>query len=375
MIDVKRPQFCSLSILAIALFVCSSLLFPFTTVSAAGYDLSIASADVTIEPPSPLTGDIVEIAVLVRINGSTAENVNVTYYLGTIIIDKVLKNFVPSSTTAKGHWNTTGMAPGTYKINITIAAALDTNQTNNKATASITLTKRPEAVLVIESLQALPSAPVDGNVMTFNATVRNDGDVDATVNANFLVDNVSIGKDPLVLPLGTKKNVSVAWNTTGKEGKHQVAVTVGSVKRTLQLTVAHRPMAVFEVTYVKISDKAPTEGRDVQVSAEVKNVGDASGEAIVVFKDNTRTYATSKPKEFLPGENHTFTAKWNAKGGNRVLRVEVQDHPEAQNFMTIKPASQGKSSCGFMTIMPGFVVLGGCVGLARWAGPRKKRMT
>ena len=351
------------------------MLLPFTSVSAAGYDVSIASADVSFDPPTPQTGDIIEITALVRNNGTTAENVNVTFYLGTTVLDKELKPVVPVSATAKGHWNTTGMAPGTYKINITIAAALDTNQTNNKASASITLTKRPTAVLVIESLQASPSAPVEGNVVIINATVRNDGDANATVNANFLVDNVSIGKDPLVLPFGTKKNVSLAWNTTGKEGLHQLAVTVGSVKRTSQLTVAHRPMAVFEVTKVWLSDKAPTEGRDVQVSAEVKNVGDSSGEVIVVFKDNTRTYATSKPKVFLPGENHTYTAKWNARGGNRVLRVEVQDHPEAQNFMTVKPTSQGQSSCGFMTIMPGFIVLGGCVGLARWVGPRKKRVT
>jgi hypothetical protein len=341
--------------------------------SAAGYDVSIASADVSFDPPTPQTGDVVEITAIVRNSGATAENVNVTFYLGTTVLDKELKPVVPVSATAKGHWNTTGMAPGTYMINITVAGALDTNQSNNKASASITLTKRPTAVIVIESVQASPSAPVDGTIIRINATVRNEGDANSTLNANFLVDNVSIGKDPLVLPFGTKKNVTMTWNTTGKEGNHQLGVSVGTVKKTIQLTVAHKPMAVFEVTKVWISDKAPTEGRDYRVSAEIKNVGDASGEAIVVFKDNTRTYATSKPKVFMPGENHTFSANWNARGGNRVLRVEIQNHPEAQNFMTIKPASQGKSTCGF-TILPGFIVLGGCVGLVKWVGPRKKRV-
>jgi hypothetical protein len=371
-IDVKGPQFFSLSILAIAFFISSSLLFPLTTVSAAGYDVSIASADVTIYPTLPMTGDIIEITALIRNSGDNAVDVNVTFYLGTTVVDKYLINVVPVSASAKGHWNTTGVNPGTYMINITVVGALDTNQSNNKASASITLTKRPTAVLVIESVQASPSAPVDGNIISINATMRNDGDANATVNADFLVDNVSLGKAPLVLPFGTKKNVTLSWNTTGKEGKHQIAVTVGSIKKTLQLTVAHRPMAVFEVTRVWISDKAPTEGRDYRVSAEIKNVGDEPGEAIVVFKDNTRTYATSKPKVFMPGENHTFSANWNARRGNRVLRVEVQDHPEAQNFMAIKAASQGSSSCGF-TILPGFIVLGGCVGLVRWVGPRKKR--
>jgi hypothetical protein len=369
---VKRPQFFSLSILAMALFVFSSLFFPLTTVSATGYDVSISSSDVTIYPTLPMTGDVIEITAIIRNSGDNAENVNVTFNLGTSVVDKYFINVVPTSASAKGQWNTTGMAPGTYKINITVAAAFDTNQTNNKATVTITLTKRPVAVLVIESLQSSPSAPVDGTLVTITASVRNDGDANTTINANFLVDNVSIGKDPLVLPFGTKKNITMAWNTTGKEGKHQVAVTIGSVKKTSPLTVEHRPRAVFVVTKVWISDKAPTESRDVQVSAEIKNVGDASEEIVVVFKDNTKTYATSKPKVFLPGENHTFTAKWNAKGGNRVLRVEVQDHPEAQNFVTVKPTSQGKSTCGFMTIMPGFIVLGSCVGLVRWVGPRKK---
>jgi len=372
---MKGPQFFSLSFLAIALFVCSYLLVPLTPVSATGYDVSISSADVTIDPPLPKSGDVIEITAIVRNTGDNADYVNVTFYLGTTVVDKDLITIVPVKANAKGEWNTTGLSPGTYKINITVSAAHDTNQSNNKASISITLTKRPLAVLVIESLQASPVIPVDGSVVTINATVRNDGDANATINANFFVDNVSIGKDPLVLPFGTKKNVTLAWNTTGKEGNHQLAVTIGSVKKTLQLTVAHKPMAVFEVTYVKISDKAPTEGRDVTISTEVKNIGDASGEVIVVFKDNTKTYATSKPKVFLPGENHTYSATWNAKSGNQVLRVEVQDHPEAQNFLTVKPASQGKSACGFQTIMPGFIVLGGCVGLVRWAGPRKKRVT
>jgi uncharacterized repeat protein (TIGR01451 family) len=97
---MKGPQFFSLSFLAIALFICSSLLFPLTTVSAAGYDVSIASADVSFDPPTPQTGDVIEITAIVRNNGTTAENVNVTFYLGTTVLDKELKPVVPVSATA-----------------------------------------------------------------------------------------------------------------------------------------------------------------------------------------------------------------------------------------------------------------------------------
>ena len=338
--------------------------------------MSISSNDIVV-PPKAYAGDLVNISAIIHNSGDNANNVNVSIYNGVKLIDTRVIVTVPTSTLIMSQWNTTGLSPRTYRINITVKATGDTNISNNKAGVNITLLKKPLPIIVIESLQASPSIPVDGSKVTINATVRNDGDANSTVNANFLVDNVSIGTDPLVLPFGTKKNVTMAWNTTGKEGTHQIAVTVGSVKKTQQITVAHKPVAVFEVVKVWISDKAPTEGRDVTVYAEVKNVGDAPGEAIIVFKDNTNTFASSsnKPKVFLPGENQTYHATWSPKSGNQVLRVEVQDHPEAQNFISVKPASAGKSACGFQTIMPGFIVLGGCVGIVRFARPGKRRVT
>jgi hypothetical protein len=297
----------------------------------------------------------------------------VWFYLGATVVDTKPLSVVPASATAIGQWNTTGLGPGTYKINITVVAQGDSNTTNNNASASILLKKRPMPVLVIESLQVSPTTLVDGALAYINGTVRNDGDANATLNASFVVDNGTAVKKPLVVSVGETKIVSIGWNTTGKEGNHMAVLTVESAKRTSYFTVNHRPQAVIDIDKVWISDKKPTEGRPVTVTAEVKNIGDAAEMVIVVFKDNTKTYAKSKPTLFNPGDVLNISADWTAGHGAHVLRVEVQGHPEAMNFYMVSPAALAKSTCGLQTIMPGVAILVGCVGLVRWKGPRRGR--
>jgi hypothetical protein len=363
-----------LPVIAIALFFCSIVLSPLGTVQSAGYDVSVSGKDITIHPTSPYAGDLVDITVVVKNNGTTANNVAVAFYFGATLVDNKLLPVVSTSETAIGQWNTTGLGPGTYKINITLVAQGDSNTTNNNASANILLKKKPMSILVIESLRVSPTVLVDGVLAYINGTVRNDGDANATLDANFVVDNGTAVKKPLVISVGETKIVSIEWNTTGKEGNHMAVLTAGPAKKTSYFTVGHRPQAVIEVQKVWISDKKPTEGRPVTVTAEVKNIGDAAEMVIVVFKDNTKTYAKSKPTLFNPGDEHNVSTDWTAGHGAHVLRVEVQGHPEAMNFYMVSPTALAKSTCGLQTIMPGVAIIVGCVGLVRWKGQRRRRM-
>jgi len=372
----KAPPFSfSISFLSIIFFISLLFLMPLvlSPVQSAGYDVSVADKDITFNPKAPSSGDTVEINVTVRNVGPTAETVTVAFYHGATMFDYDVKPVVPAVAIAKGYWNTTGLPPGTYKVNVTVSASGDTNNSNNNASISIFLKKMPLPIIVIESLQVYPLIPVDGSSAAINGTVRNDGDANASVEVNFLIDNVSIGKTLLKLDMGNKKNVTFAWDTSSKEGKHEVAITIGTTKKAMPVTVAHKPRAIFEVTKVWISDKRPYTGREVRVYAEVVNIGDDSEDIVVVFKDNTRTYAQSKSKVYAPGENHTVSAAWTAKKGDNVLRVEVQDHPEASNFYTVKPINQGSSACGFSVMAPGMAIIAGCVGVVKLKGPRRQR--
>ena len=343
-------------------------------VGADGYDVSIASKDISFSPTTAFVGDSVEITAVVRNNGTTAENVAVAFYLGTSLLDSRVMPVVPISANATGEWNTTGLAPGTYSIKVTIVAQGDTNTTNNNASASIILKKRPAALLVIESLQVSPAGLLDGALASINGTVQNNGDANASLDAVFLVDNATLGKTPLVINFGQKKNVSMAWNTSGKEGKHTTTLVLGSVRKDTPVTVGHRPRAVFKVSNVWLSEVQPTEGRSVTVNARIENTGDAAEEIIVVFKDNTNTFAQSKAKVYTPGESYNISAAWTAKKGARVLRVEVQGHPEAVDLYTVSPTALQKSSCGFSTIMPGVAIIAGCMGVVRWKGSGRRRV-
>jgi len=372
---MQAPSFSfSLAVIAIALLFCSIILLPLGTVQSAGYDVSISGKDITVHPTSPYAGDLVDITVIVMNNGTAANNVNVWFYLGATVVDTRPLSVVQASAAAIGQWNTTGLGPGTYKINVTVVAQGDSNTTNNNASASILLRKRPMPVLVIVSLQVAPTTLVEGVLAYINGTIRNDGDANATLDASFVVDNATTVKKPLVISIGETKVVGIEWNATGKEGNHMAVLTVGSAKRTSYFTVGHRAQAVIDVHKVWISDRKPTEGRPVTVTAEVKNIGDASEMLIVVFKDNTKTYAKSKPTLFNPGDVHNVSVDWTAGSGAHVLRVEVQGHPEAMNFYTVSPTPLAKSTCGFQTIMPGVAIIVGCVGLVRWKGQRRRRM-
>jgi hypothetical protein len=371
---MRAPPFSFFSSsIQLAVLLAILFLIPAFPAGATGYDVSIAAKDISFVPATAYIGDTVEITAIVRNNGTTAENVAVAFYLGSTLVDSEVKPVVPISATAKGQWNTTGLAPGTYSIKVTIVAQGDTNTSNNNASASISLTKRPAPVLVIDSMQVSPAGLIDGALASINGSVQNTGDANASLDAVFLVDNVSLGKTPFVLNIGQKKNVSMAWNTSGKEGKHSLSIVLGAIRKDLPVTVGHRPRAAFTVSNVRLSEVQPTEGRSVTVTAEVTNTGDAAEEIVVVFKDNTNTFAQSKAKVFTPGESHNISADWKAKKGARVLRIEVQGHPEAVDFYTVSPTGLQSSSCGFMTIMPGMAIIAGCVCVVRWKGPGRRR--
>lgn len=367
----------SLSFIIFSLFLFTTLFVPVSlmdTVQGQGYDVSVSDGDVSIDPAEPYAGDLVRISVVVRNKGATAENVAVAFYLGGELVDSHMSAVVPTSATAIGDWNTTGLAPGDYTINITAVAQGDTNSSNNNASVVITLEKRPEAVITIEGLEVVPKDVVDGDVVEVVGRVRNSGDIDTTRDAVFLVDGVTLEVKDLVLAKGDVKNVTAQWDTTGLEGEHEVALNVADKMESVMVTVGHRPVPFMVVERVWLDSEEPVEKTKVKVYAEVRNIGDeVATDVVVVFKDNVKTFAKTKARTYAANESHIVTVEWTAKTGKRVIRVEVEGYPDAVNHDAVEGVPLSARGCGYQVAFIGAAVVVGGVGLVRYKRKKRRR--
>jgi hypothetical protein len=334
-------------------------------------DVSVATEDITFDPQEPFVGDEVIITVVIRNSGDPADNVGIGFYLGTDLIGNDLKPVVPASATSSVTWNTSGLDPGDHEVTIKLSASGDTNTTNDSASKTITFKKKPVAVIVINSIVSNPSSPVDGDVANITAELENIGDADAQLNVDFSVDSVDLGRKVLILPKGSKKTAQMSWDTDGKEGVNNITVTAGDAKKTVQVTVKHKPRPDFIVKRVWVSDNEPLEKTKIKIKAEVWNAGDAAETVTIVFKDNVRTIGSKKDVLFQPNETKTIEIDWTARKGERVLRVEVEGYPEATNHETVDVVDLQSRGCGYSVGFVGVAMVVGCVGLVGWK--KKKR--
>lgn len=359
--------------LFISILILSPFAFPFN-VTAQGCDVSVSTDDIAFDPATPNVGDEIEISVVVRNSGDTAENVAVAFYLGDELIDNDFKPVVPASATAFGTWDTTGLTPGDYTITVKAVAQDDTNRSNNNASKTVTLSKRPEAIIKIKSLSVPSTDIMDGDLVEIMATIANVGDANATVAVDFEIGQVKLGSTMLALDPNQTKNALQSWDTTGYEGDQNVTVRVGNVTKTLKVTVGHMPEAAFEVERVWMTDKEPLEKTTVRVYASIKNVGDAPAEIVVVFKANTKSFAKTKPRTYAAGENRTVYADWTATKGKRVIRVEVEGYPDATNHFTANVQDSSNRGCAFSVAFIGVALAVGGVGLVRYKRKGKRRV-
>jgi len=335
-------------------------------------DVSISPDDISFDPSDPFVGDEVIIKAVIRNSGGHANDVSVFFKLGNETIDVSVKPDVPASATAFGQWDTTGLSEGEYIITVKVVAQGDTNTTNDIASKVINLTRKPEAKLTITSLTVTPDTFVDGDLVEVTAEVENTGDADTTLDVKFDVEGTELGNKTLVLPKGSKKKANVTWDTDGMEGDQNLTVTAGAATKTLKVTVDHRPVAKFVVEKVWLSENEPLEKARVKVHTTITNQGDAPEIVTVVFKDNINLIEQKKDVTFLPYETKNLSAEWQAVKGTRVIRVEVDGHPDAVNFKEVDVIPITSRGCGrsIMALVLALVV--GCVGLVKWKGKKRK---
>jgi hypothetical protein len=186
------------------------------------HDVAVTSLVVptlgTVEHPVPIN-------VTVSNEGSYAEDVTLTVYNETTVIDTVLFSLAkgPTSNTSSFSWNTSGIAPATYTINATATIASDDDLSDNNKTKLITLQKIHNVRVV--SITAWPRDDANHNV-NITVTVENTGSYTETFNLTAYYMHAGMNDTAAVLLSGNNyttvtlsiaesKTIIMTWNTTG----------------------------------------------------------------------------------------------------------------------------------------------------------------
>jgi len=185
------------------------------------HDVAIVSLEV---PSEVIVRDIVSINVTVANQGSFEENLNLTVTYERekpLLLPKVINTTIfmlaklPTRETVSVKWNTTGLNPGTYKINATASIiAQDEDPGDNSKTQPILL-RLGHDVEVTEF--SATSAVFVGQLVAISVTVKNVGEFNETNIEVKVTWDTNVIESPQIVSLnvGDSEKLSFTWNTTG----------------------------------------------------------------------------------------------------------------------------------------------------------------
>ncbi len=218
-------------------------LAPFATLNLTGFsatpagqpDTTLGSADISFGAIDPVEGDDVSVsATLHNMGGLDTGRLTASFYAtsadwGEWYIGSAFVPNVPAGGTAQAEifWNTLGFT-GTVPVRVSIDPFnrfTETDETNNEATANLTIKTRPD--LRVTQVALSDDEPMAGELVTVTLTLRNDGQTAAAASALALYDGnpdaggTLIGESSPGVAPATEANVSFTW-TPGAAGAHKL---------------------------------------------------------------------------------------------------------------------------------------------------------
>lgn len=196
-----------------------------TDVTVVSISRDVAAIDQVPSSTVVLQGDSVAIYVTVENQGTQSETFNVTCYYNDGLTDifigrlRVYSLFANDSIMLTFDWNTVGVTPGLYDIKAWADSDVEiaeSDEVDNWCTA-------PAAVeIVIHDVAAIsqtpdPTTATQGDSVTINVVVENQGSKSETFQVTCYYDSNPIGSPQTVIDLaaGTSTTVVFVWDTTG----------------------------------------------------------------------------------------------------------------------------------------------------------------
>lgn len=202
-----------------------------------GPDLAVSAGDISLSKAVLMAG--VEFNVTVKVynlGDEDATDVSVDLLVDTEQVDRFTIEAVPVD-----GWRTASfdlsLTQGDHSIGILLDAddAIDERrEDNNDATISVRVRSLPDASVSASGLSVSSAHPMEGDVLTIEAAVRNLGESAATLVVVQFWDGVPglgtlISNQTTSVPEGGQKLVTTQWDTTGLGGTHVVNVFISKV--------------------------------------------------------------------------------------------------------------------------------------------------
>jgi hypothetical protein len=174
-----------------------------------------------------------------------------------------------ASTTVTFTVDTGALGPGSYTHEIGTA--------NDSESGTLTVQAPP--TFEVSNLQPASATVINGTEVDISADIANTGDLTGTQTVTLTVDGITQTKS-LTLAAGANTTVAFQNVDTGLLGPgtytHEIGTANDSASGTL--TVDPEPTAAtFLVTNIQPADAAVVNGTELDISADVRNVGDLQG--------------------------------------------------------------------------------------------------
>lgn len=325
-----------------------------TAATVAGQtDTDLSANGFSISPEDPAPGDNVSAEVTVQRESGGEVSYTVDFKVGGQTLETRQGNdtdFVLDDThevTAPEFWTEVANGSHTLEANVT-ADGNDTDPSNDVATMTVDI--GPD--LIVNSVSADPSSPVEGDEVTIQAEVENAGPHDAgSFDVSFVVNGTTVGT-PTVQPLASGSKVTVEATWTAEPGQHPVTVTAdatGAIDEVhddnnanddLTLDVAPTDPDLV-VANIITQPLAPQPGDEVNIQATIQNAGDEAADASTAkLTINGSVITPDATVETLdPGEQAAALWTWNASAGVHELEAEADladDVPESDEDNNVR---------------------------------------
>ncbi|MBU4222890.1 MAG: carboxypeptidase regulatory-like domain-containing protein [Euryarchaeota archaeon] len=229
-------------------------------------------------------------------------------------------------------FSTSSLSVGNHKI-----TAEATNSNSDSVNDSVDLQVIPRSDLIIENVNWKPVKINEGELVTFNATVKNIGGgyTPSAFYVRFYIDTNYIGQSRIERLNGSEsKIINQTWIATAyAENVVVVADYYNTIKETdeennrLTVSLTDVEQADLIVSNLTWSPEIFHDGTLVAFKAEVQNigVGNASKSFDTGFYIDGSKINSTSVTSLASGKSVNFSASWTASPGSHVITVKVDD--------------------------------------------------
>lgn len=194
----------------------------------------IICQDISVSSPR-YAGQSATITATIKNQGTDdADSFNLKYYVdGTYIGEDTLSFGLDAGDNDTETYSYIVSSSGSHVVKVFVDSDYEiseSDETNNNRSETFSWSDPPKPDLIIQDISISPTSPIVGENVTITATVKNQGDADASqFSLKYYVDDLYIGDDTLTFGLnaGNTNNETISYTASSK-GNHIIKVFIDS---------------------------------------------------------------------------------------------------------------------------------------------------